>query len=130
MSHLRQLLVSILVIGMLPSTAHAHGVRPFLPYLVLSGLFVGLIAGVVCAVRHLSFEKAILPSFGIYLIIIGAGFFALEVTSWSWSDVPLIVFLSVVFGCIVGFIPLALGILLMSLIKNGIDILRKSRRRP
>ncbi len=128
-SHLRRLLFLIIAIGGVPSVAHAHsGVESFTPYIMLLGLIVGLITGVICVLRRLSFGSVVLPSFGIYLGILVVGGFLIPGGA-SWPDISIILIFSIVLGG-VGFIPLSIGIITMSFILNhGADILRRSRRR-
>ncbi len=123
-----ELLFVILVVGIVPSTAHAHsGLERFTPYVMLFGLVVGSITGVVCVFRHLSFRDAILPSFGIYLIILVVGGFFLPGGATTWSAIPIIIFFSIVLGG-VGFIPLSLAGIATSFILNRlVSIFGKSR---
>ncbi len=120
----------IFVLEAVPSIAYAHsGVEPFMPCIMLLGLIIGLITGVICALRHLSIGKVVLPSFGIYLAILVLGGFLFQGGA-SWPDISIILIFSIVLGG-VGFIPLSIGIITMSFILNrGIYIFKKSSRRP
>ena len=114
----QQLLLLMLAIVVTPSAAHAHGVEQFFPYVGLSAFIVGLIAGVICTLRHISIGDAVLPSFGIYLIILAFGSLLL-LGKILWSDYRVII-LTLFFGILVGFIPLVLGIVGMSFALNFI----------
>jgi hypothetical protein len=121
----------ILMVGLVPGMAHAHtGFEPYVRYVMLFGLFAGLITGAVCAIWHFSVRNSLLPSFGIYLALLIIGGFLFMIfedglpskTLWStdfWSVAPILLVLGILMGGL-GCIPLALGAVAMSFVLNGV----------
>ena len=112
-----QLIFVVLVVGMFPRVAEAHGAEQAAVLLGLIGFFVGLITGVICTFRQVSFRYAISRSFGIYVLILMALGFFYFAGSIYWSELFIVV-LVFALGSLVGLIPLALGIVAMSSILN------------
>jgi len=111
----------MLIIGATPSNVHAHGMEQIFPHTILAPFILGLIAALICTFRHISIITALLPSFGIYLVILALGNFLVCLSEkLFWSQIVMIVGVVVFFGILFGFISLALGIFGMSLILNVI----------
>jgi hypothetical protein len=109
---------------------HAHGIeQQVFPYAVVSGFIIGLMAASICTFRHISIWKALLPSFGIYLIILPLGSFLIIGEKVLWSEIGFIVVFVVFFGILFGLVPLTLGIVGMSFILNLIiKIIKASKK--
>lgn len=117
----QQLLFLMLIIGATPSSVHAHGLEQIFPHTILAPFVLGLIAALICTFRHISIVRALLPSFGIYLVILTLGNFLIGLSEKSsWSAIATIVVVVVIFGILFGFISLVVGIFGMSLILNVI----------
>ncbi len=126
----RHLLFLTLVIAVTPSAAHAHGLEQFTPYVALSALIIGLITGAICALRHISVGNAVLPSLGVYLITLALSSLFLP-GEISWSDIHIVIILTLFLGIVVGLLPLVLGIAGMSLVLNFIiKICEKNPKQP
>lgn len=132
----------ILTMVLVPNMAHAHtGINSYIPYIMLFGLIGGLVTAIVCTIWHFSVQKAILPSCGIFLILVTTGILLLIITGDGgpstvlssddfWSALPMLIMLGILTGGL-GCIPLTLGAFAISFVLNGvITTASKFRRKP
>ncbi len=110
---MKNLIFLIFLIATIPNIAHAHGIEQVTPYVGLSALIVGIIGGVVCTLLKKSFRGGLIPTFGLYLLILLIGSFFLP-GKFVWSEIYQNFILCILLGSFIGFIPLSVGMLVAS----------------